>query len=106
MNIVGIFVLKTLFLLFQASQYGFLHLADVCTKERSHIPPFVVPSYTSNLPKFVDRVSQTYLQQCDIHNFGVPFSVTANGNCMFYAVSLSLCGSQDMAIELRVRTYI
>lgn len=78
MNIVGIFVLKTLFLLFQASQYGFLHLADVCTKERGHIPPFVVPSYISNLPTFVDRVSQTYLHQCDINNFGVPFSVTAN----------------------------
>ena len=53
MNIVGIFVLKTLFLLFQASQYGFLHLADVCTKERGHIPPFVVPSYISNLPNLL-----------------------------------------------------
>jgi hypothetical protein len=63
-------------------------------------------SYISNLPKFVDRVSQTYLQQCDINNFGVPFSVTANGSCMFNAVSLSLCGSQDMATELRVRTCI
>jgi hypothetical protein len=98
--------LKYFFSLFQASQYGFLHLADVCTKERSHIPLFVVPSHISNSPNFADRISQTYLQQCDIHKLGVPYSVTANDSCIFNPVSLSLCGSEDMATELCVRTCI
>ena len=49
MNIVGIFVLKTLFLLFQASQYGLLHRTDVCIKERSHIPPVIFPTYQNLL---------------------------------------------------------
>ena len=102
----GQFLLIILFLLFQASQYGFLHLADFCTKERSRIPPFIIPNTLSTSPKFVDGISQTYLQQCDILNFGTPYSVTADGSCMFNSVSLSLCGSEDMATELRVRTCI
>jgi hypothetical protein len=33
-------------------------------------------------------------------------TVTANGSCMLRSVSLFLCGSEDMATELRVRTCI
>ena len=41
-----------------------------------------------------------------MQEYGVPFFATDNGSCLFNAVSLALCGTQDIATELLVRTCI
>ena len=46
-----------------------------------------------------------------VHTLGgcvghVPVSVTADGNCLFNALSLALTGSEERAIEIRLRTAI
>lgn len=91
---------------FQASQYGFLHLHDIAAEERKHLPPLVIPTFDTKSPKYVDHISDTYLKQCNVSNLCTPYKVSDNGSCLFNSVSLSLCGSQDMATELRVRTCI
>ena len=93
-------------LYFQASLYGFLHLQDKVVEEKRLLPPFVMPTYNHHSPKFIDRISESYLKRCNVHDLGVPYTAADNGSCLFNSVSLSLCGSQEMATELRVRTCI
>ena len=46
------------------------------------------------------------MHKYNVKEFGVPYAVSDNGSCLFNSVSLALCGSQDIAKELRVRTCI
>ncbi|CAG2237043.1 unnamed protein product [Mytilus edulis] len=90
----------------EASKYGFLHLQDVVVQEKTHLPPFIIPKHDYHLPKSVDSISESYLHKYNVKEFGVPYAVSDNGSCLFNSVSLALCGSQDIAKELRVRTCI
>lgn len=75
-------------------------------EERKRLPPLVIPTFDNKSPKYVDHISDTYLKQCNVSNLCTPYKVSDNGSCLFNSVSLSLCGSQDMTTELRVRTCI
>jgi len=64
-------------------------------------PTMVSPTYY-----IVDYVSSCFLQQCNITGVGTPVSVTANGNCLFNSLSVSLYDTEQYATELRVRTCV
>jgi hypothetical protein len=82
-----------------------MNLESVAVKERSNISPFTLPPIVA-APTVIDTISQSYLQQFNIQQFGVPYKVTDNGSCLCNCVPLVLCGREDLATELRVRTCI
>ena len=82
-----------------------MNLESVAVKERSNISPFTLPPIVA-APTVIDTISQSYLQQFNIQQFGVPYKVTDNGSCLCNSVPLALCGRKDLATELRVRTCI
>jgi hypothetical protein len=82
-----------------------MNLESVAVKERSNISPFTLSSIVA-APTVIDTISQSYLQQFNIQQFGVPYKVTDNGSCLCNSVPLALCGREDLATELRVRTCI
>jgi len=54
----------------------------------------------------VDKVALSYLVKVQATHLGTPYSVTGNGSCLFNAVSVALCGSEELSTELRYRTCI
>jgi hypothetical protein len=90
----------------QASQFGFLHLVDVAQIENTTLQQFVAPNYFIS-PTRIDTLSQDCLTKYNIqHLLGDPYYVSDNGSCLFNVVSVPLCGTEDLAVELRVRTCI
>ena len=90
----------------QASQFGFLHLVDVAQIENTTLQQFIAPNYFIS-PTRIDRLSQDFLTKCKIqHLLGDPYYVSDNGSCLFNVVSVPLCGTEDLAVELRVRSCI
>lgn len=90
----------------QASQFGFLHLVDVAQIENTTLQQFVARNYFIS-PTKIDTLSQDFLTKCKIqHLLGDPYYVSDNGNCLFNVVSVALCGTEDLAVELRVRSCI
>ena len=81
-----------------ASQHGFQCLIDAVNKEKYDLPPFSAPRLNYNSSKVVDSISQSYLQQFNSTHLGTPYSVSADGSCMFNAVSFVLCGSEILYI--------
>jgi hypothetical protein len=55
-----------------------MNLESVAVKERSNISPFTL-SLIVAAPTVIDTISQSYLQQFNIQQFGVPYKVTDNG---------------------------
>ena len=64
------------------------------------------PPIVAARPLLIVYHKQSYLQQFNIQQFGVPYKVTDNGSCLCNSVPLVLCGRVDLATELRVRTCI
>lgn len=84
----------------QASQFGFLHFVDVAQIENTTLQQFVAPNYFL-LPTRIDTLSPDFLTKCKIqHLLGDPYYVFDNGSCLFNAVSVALCGTEDLAVEL------
>ena len=72
--------------------------------------PFVVgdqlPTTHVYIQRSIDTVSHIIKEKYGIMPLRKPLFVSGDGNCLFNAVSVSLCGSQRLAAELRVRTVI
>jgi len=98
-------VLYALLIFYLVTVILFLYLQEIAMKERNQLPMFTMPTYV-NASKHVDRISQEYLQKFGVNNFGDPYKVSADGSCLFNAVSVFLCGTEQLSTELRVRTCI
>ena len=79
---------------------------DVAQIENTTLQQFVAPKYFIS-PTRIDTLSQDFLTKCKIqHLLGDPYYVSDNGNCLFNVVSVALCGTDDLAVEFRVRSCI
>lgn len=73
------------------------------------VPPFRMPMLTNEINRPIDNNSAILLD-----SFGgkwtrkdrQPLAVSANGSCLFNAISVALTGNEDFAVELRVRCCI
>lgn len=56
----------------------------------------------------VDFTSLVYLESCqdDVQSDHQPILTTGDGNCLFNALSISVCGNESLSEEIRVRTCI
>jgi hypothetical protein len=52
------------------------------------------------------QIGVSLIEMVMCRQFGAPYKVTDNGSCLFNSVPLALCGREDLATELRVRTCI
>lgn len=52
----------------------------------------------------VDRVADNLIPEHYIQDNAKPITTRGDGNCLFNATSLALCGSEKLSAELRVRT--
>lgn len=92
-----------------ASVNGFDSLRQTCTTELEAYQMFEVSanysmmaSRTINKHLCCDYYSkEIYPSDADTHL--TPVRVYGDGNCLFRAMSLLLCGSQDLHVELRAR---
>ena len=66
--------------------------------------PEPVNTDLSQLP--IDYNSYAIMQKYIANDHRIPKRVTANGNCFFNAVSLSLYGHEHYSVQIRVRTCI
>jgi hypothetical protein len=66
--------------------------------------PEPVNTDLSQLP--IDYNSYAIMQKYIVNDHRIPKRVTANGNCFFNAVSLSLYGHEHYSVQIRVRTCI
>ena len=62
-----------------------------------------VTSLSTYMP--IDAYAQRFIPN-DVPSDFVPIQCQANGNCLFNAISILLCGDETMASELRVRTAV
>ncbi|XP_039247589.2 uncharacterized protein LOC120325535 [Styela clava] len=79
-----------------------------CTIREKHIMPYFI-SHEKDITKYhtsTDRHSLDILRKHGLEKGKRPLKTTADGNCLFNAVSLLLNDSEDMANELRTRTCI
>ena len=75
-------------------------------KDYDRLSPFSLPNNSVTKPHTVDKVALSYLVKVQATHLGTPYSVTGNGSCLFNAVSVALCGSEELSTELRYRTCI
>ena len=54
-----------------------------------------------------DRVSKQFLENLNISVGGrTSIYVSGDGNCMYYSISVGICGNQSVSSEIHVRTYL
>jgi hypothetical protein len=71
------------------------------------IEMYAIPSPVTSLPRSQSiDYNALNLKPTDAPEDLVPTNCTGNGNCLFNAASILLCGKETMATELRVRTAV
>ena len=76
--------------------------------EQAKLPPrqeFTIKSVDEIFGLRLDNYSQVLLNNyCPGYSGYFPIRVPADGNCLFNAISVVLCGNVNLATQLRVRT--
>ena len=88
----------------QAAENGYLQLVHAAQVERQRLSKFTVPKSFNSVLLSEDHKAAEILNRCGVKNVGTPYQVFSNGGCLFDSVLVSLTGSQQLSLELRIRT--
>lgn len=93
------------FIVFQAASKGIENVHQIIGREAEIIKKFL-PNFTKvdfNVTTLrLDSDAEIIIKSCKIAANMLPIRETPNGNCLFNAVSLCLCGSEKLAIYLKM----
>jgi len=77
--------------------------------ERRLLQPFAYSNSTNFVSAdftVTDPIAKAIADRCDLTSYGIPAMVTGDGNCLFNAVSIALCGNEVLSTEIRLRSAI
>ncbi len=83
-------------------------MVDLARRLSSEYPPLNVNEMSPTLfsGAKVDKIAQSLVPSHYQQDNVKTILTTADGNCLFNAASLALCGCEKLSVELRVRTAI
>lgn len=92
---------------FQVSLLGLSELRNYINNLNDEVPEWISPITVDTYSGFVDEQAQHILDSFyPLQVEGMPFKVTADGNCLFHALSKAINDDESLSVELRVRTAI
>lgn len=91
---------------FQAAKRGRQHLQDAVQREALLLEDrYVNKTCSDSIPFDEDSVAQHYLDRYHFKS-GTTLRATGDGDCLFNAASIILCGDESMGTELKYKCCI
>ena len=102
------YVTKCLFYYLQAAEHSADYLRVISQREKQLIPDLGHHASIVRENLRVDFQALGYLEYCPEHVSGLvqPILTRGDGNCLFNALSIAICGNESLSIEIKVRTCI